>query len=90
MAVSKNKNKIRKFRKIRNMIGQRVVFLEDFEFNGKIYKKGHQFTITGDDNMRGLDLEDDNGNRIGETRFIRSKYELLSKLRDDKLKELGL
>lgn len=72
------------------MIGQRVVFLEDFEFNGKIYKKGHQFTITGDDNMRGLDLEDDNGNRIGETRFIRSKYELLSKLRDDKLKELGL
>jgi hypothetical protein len=38
------------------MIGQRVVFLEDFEFNGKVYKKG----------------------------------ELLSKLRDDKLKELGI
>jgi hypothetical protein len=79
------------------MIGQRVVFLEDFEFNGKVYKKGHQFTITGDDNMRGLDLEDDNGNRIGEThpyiigtRFMRNKFELLSKLRDDKLKELGI
>jgi len=40
--------------------------------------------------MRGLDLEDDNGNRIGETRFISSKYELLSKLRSDKLKELGI
>lgn len=72
------------------MIGQRVVFLEDFEFNGKVYKKGHQFTITGDDNMRGLDLEDDNGNRIGETRFMSSKFELISKLRDDKLKELGI
>jgi len=72
------------------MIGQRVVFLEDFEFNGKVYKKGHQFTITGVDNMRGLDLEDDNGNCIGETRFISNNFELLSKLRDDKLKELGL
>ena len=72
------------------MIGQRVVFLEDFEFNGKVYKKGHQFTITGDDDMRGLDLEDDNGNRIGETRFMSSKFELISKLRDDKLKELGI
>jgi hypothetical protein len=92
------------------MIGQRVVFLEDFEFNGKVYKKGHQFTITGDDNMRGLDL-DDNGSRIenlgsisheemkkiGETRFMRNNFEwsqvqivLLSKLRDDKLKELGI
>ena len=72
------------------MIGQRVVFLEDFEFNGKVYKKGHQFTITGNDNIRGLDLEDDNGNRIGETRFISSKFELISKLRDDKLRELGI
>ena len=72
------------------MIGQRVIFLEDFEFNGKVYKKGHQFTITGDDNIRGLDLEDDNVNKIGETRFIRNKYELISKLRNDKLKELGI
>lgn len=72
------------------MIGQRVVFLEDYEFNGKLYKKGHQFTITGSDGIRGLDLEDDNGNRIAETRFISDKYELISKLRDDKLKELGI
>jgi hypothetical protein len=72
------------------LIGQRVVFLEDFEFRGKVYKKGHQFIITGDDNIRGLDLEDDNGNRICETRFIRSKYEFISKLRADKLRELGV
>lgn len=42
------------------MIGERVVFLEDFEFNNKIYKKGHQFT------------------------------QFIYKLRDDKLKELGI
>ena len=72
------------------MIGERVVFLEDFEFNNKIYKKGHQFKITCEDSIRGYDLEDDHGNRISETRFISNKYELISKLRDDKLKELGL
>lgn len=73
-----------------NIIGEKVVFLEEFEFNGKKYKPGHQFTITGDDDIRGLDLEDDNGNCIGETRFIRHMYELVIKLRDDKLKELGI
>lgn len=72
------------------MKGQRVVFLEDFEFNGKLYKKGHQFTIVGEDSMRGYDLKDDSGNCISETRFISSKYALISKLRDDKLKELGI
>lgn len=72
------------------MKGKRVVFLEDFEFNNKIYRKGHQFKIVGEDSMRGYDLEDDDGNCIGETRFISHKYELISKLRDDKLKELGL
>ena len=69
---------------------ERVVFLEDFEFNNKLYKKGHQFTIVGEDSMRGYDLKDDWGNCISETRFIRSKYEFISKLRDDKLKELGI
>jgi len=72
------------------MIGQRVVVLEEFEFIGKVYKKGHQFTIIGNDNIRGLDLQDDYGNSIYETRFSGWKFELISKLRDDKLKELGL
>lgn len=48
----------------------RVVFLEDYEFNGKLYKKGHQFNVTGS-SYRGLDLEDDDGNKIHETLFIR-------------------
>jgi hypothetical protein len=60
------------------MIGKTVIFIEDFEFNGKIYKKGHEFKITGDDSMRGLDLEDSEGNRISETRFISSKYRVLT------------
>ena len=75
---------------ISKVIGERVVFLEDFEFNNKLYKKGHQFTIVGEDNIRGYDLKDDWGNCISETRFIRTKYEFISKLRDDKLKELGI
>lgn len=73
-----------------SLIGQRVVVIEEIEFNGKVYKPGHQFTITGEDNIRGLDLEDDDGNRIGETRFISHMYKLVSRLRDDKLKQLGL
>lgn len=72
------------------MIGERVVLLEDFEFNNILYKKGHQFTVTGADNIRGFDLEDDNGNRIGETRFIRSKYEFIKRIRDEKIKDLGI
>ena len=73
-----------------NIIGERVVFLVDFKFNGKLYAKGHQFTITGVDDIRGFDLEDDDGNRIGDTRFISHMYEFISKLRDDKLRELGI
>jgi hypothetical protein len=70
------------------MKGQRIVILEDFEFNGKEYKKGHQFTITADDDIRGLDLEDDDGNSIGEIRFSGIKWQLLSQYRDDRLRGL--
>ena len=72
------------------MKGDIVVFIEDFEFNDKLYKKGHQFKITGVDSMRGYNLEDKDGNKIGETRFISNKYMLLKDLREEKLKELGL
>ena len=60
------------------MIGKTVVLIEDFEFNGNFFKKGHEFKVTGDDSMRGLDLEDSDGNRIGETRFMSSKYRVLT------------
>lgn len=68
----------------------RVVLLEDIEFNGKIYKKGHQFNVIGEDPMRGLDLKDDDGNAIYETRMMSSKYEFIDRLRDKKLKDLGI
>jgi len=70
------------------MIGKTVIITEDFEFNGKIYKKGHLFKITGDDSMRGLDLEDSDGNRIGETRFMSSKFRLLT-LSDERDKKIS-
>ncbi len=69
----------------------RVVFLEDYTFNGKTYKKGHQFNVVGSDGIRGLDLKDDDGNAIYETRFISHLYKSLSDIRDEKLrKDLGL
>ncbi len=73
------------------MIGKRVMFLEDFEFNGKLYKKGHLFTVTGN-SFRGLDLKDDDGNVISETLFIDHIIsDDISEIRDMKIrKDLGL
>jgi hypothetical protein len=70
------------------MKGQRIVILEDFEFNGKTYEKRHQFTITDNDDIRGLSLEDDFGNTISEIRFSGIKWQLLSQYRDDRLRGL--
>jgi len=55
--------------------GARVRLLEDVEMSYCTFTKGHEFTITGSDNIRGLDLEDDDGNRLCETRFV--KMELI-------------
>ncbi len=68
-----------------------VEFTEDYEFNGKLYKKGHRFKVIGS-SYRGLDLEDADGNRIYETLFISAFINPvpLSELRDDKLKDLGI
>lgn len=67
------------------------MFLEDFEFNGKLYKKGHLFTVTGN-SFRGLDLKDDDGNVISETLFIDHIIsDDISEIRDMKIrKDLGL
>lgn len=71
------------------MIGEKLILIEEFEFNGKIYKKGHQFTIINS-SIRGYDIEDSSGNKIYETGLIRDKFEFLWKLREDKLKDLGI
>ena len=72
-------------------IGDIVVLIEDHNFIGVPYKKGMKFKIIGDSGMRGWDLQSlDTGQKIYETAFSSDKYVALSKLRDDKLKELGL
>lgn len=71
-------------------VGDTVVFIEDFEFNGKVYKKGHQFQITGFDSIRGFDLKDKDGNIIAETRFISNMYVSISDNRALKLKSIGI
>lgn len=69
---------------------KRVVFIEDHEFNGVVYKKGHQFNVVGS-SYRGLDLEDDFGNKIYETLFISHLYKDITEVRDEKIrKDLGL
>ena len=55
--------------------GARVRILEDVVMHDITYTNGHEFTITGEDDIRGLDLVDDDGNRLCETRFV--KMELL-------------
>ena len=51
--------------------GARVRILEDVVMHNITYTKGHEFTIIGEDGIRGLDLEDDDGNRLYETRFVK-------------------
>lgn len=51
-------------------IGARVRLLEEVEMGYCTYTKGHEFTIIREDSIRGLDLEDDDGNRLCETRFV--------------------
>lgn len=68
-----------------------VEFTEDYEINGKLYKKGHRFKVIGS-SYRGLDIEDDDGNRIYETLFISKIMKRLTtaEMRDRKLKDLGI
>ena len=51
--------------------GARVRLLEDVKMHDCTYMKGHEFFIKGEDSIRGLDLEDDEGNRLCETRFVK-------------------
>ena len=64
-------------------IGSRVRLTEDVKLHNRIYIKGHEFTIYGI-SERGFDLIDDDGNKIDETRFIQSKYELITQAKKSK------
>lgn len=58
-------------------IGDRVFLLELVEMSNITYPKGHEFTIIGDDDIRGFNLEDDEGHRLDETRMIHHLLELV-------------
>ena len=69
-------------------IGDRVVLEERVELSRITYEIGHQFTIVGDDNIRGFDLKDDDGNMLCETRFVKMKKIPLSEERDRKISQI--
>lgn len=69
-------------------IGDRVVLEERVELSRITYEIGHQFTIVGDDNIRGFDLKDDDGNMLCETRFVKMKKIPLSEERDRKINQI--
>lgn len=50
-------------------IGDRIEITQDLEVLSGTYKKGHQFTIISEDDIRGFDIRDDDGRTVYETRF---------------------
>ena len=65
-----------------------VVLKERFEFNGKVFERGHHFTIIDSSYNRGWDLKDDDGNCIYECLFIHDKFMSISDWRDEKINEI--
>jgi hypothetical protein len=65
-------------------IGSRIRITEDLVMTDKTYLKGHEFTIIGEEGMRGWNIEDDNGNQVYETAMISNIFELIPKNTADK------
>ena len=55
-------------------IGDKVIVTKPISFNGNRYEIGHIFTIIGEDSIRGLDIRDNEGHTIYETRMISDHY----------------
>ena len=64
-------------RPVRIETGSRVRITKDVDMGYIKYLAGHEFVVTGSDGMRGLDLKDDDGNVLAETRFIHQHIELV-------------
>jgi hypothetical protein len=71
-------------------LGDILVVVKPFEFNGRYYNKGDRFKIVGNSGFRGWDLEDMNGKRIDETAMMSGNFISLREARDKKLKDLGI
>ena len=48
---------------------------QDWVFGNQSYKKGELFDVIGSDPIRGDDIQDSQGNKIFETRFIADKFD---------------
>jgi len=57
-------------------IGVRVRLTEDVEMFNCTYTKGHEFNVIAE-GERGFDLQDDEGNKILETRLMSHKLEAI-------------
>lgn len=57
-------------------VGSRIRLKEDVEMFNCTYTKGHEFNVVSE-SYRGFDLEDDDGNKMGECLFIHDKLELV-------------
>lgn len=51
-------------------VGDRVRLKTSLYHNGYNYDRGHEFNVVGNDSMRGIDVEDDEGRIISECRMI--------------------
>lgn len=67
---------------------KQVIVVKEFTFLGISYKIGDRLKIIGNDPIRGWDLEDKDGNKIYETRFIYDKFKELGVYRNSRLNNL--
>lgn len=58
--------------KERIRVGSKVELDEDVKVLAGTFTKGHRFTVIGE-GERGFDLEDEDGNKLLETRFVNLK-----------------
>ena len=65
-------------------IGDRVYITEEVKLFGHIFEAGHQFTIISS-SERGWDLQDDDGNKMCETRFMNGQIKSISESREYKI-----
>lgn len=59
-------------------IGDRIEITEDLSVLSGTYTKGHKFKIISEDNIRGFDLEDDEGNKVYEIRFSQHTFKKIN------------
>lgn len=54
--------------------GDRIELTEPLTIMAGTFTVGHQFTITDDSGLRGVDMVDDEGNRVGECGLVQHTF----------------